>query len=122
MPGTLQVTLHRRDLIAAQGKDQSQTGKIPEQAAALVDGLCIGQRMAEHLLEQPLSSRGMHLIKQAEDRTPPVLAQQVQVVERLFIGNKAHDECILPFSRISRMPSLRMITIPCRSSVMPRSS
>ena len=41
-----------------------------------------------------------------------VPAQQVQVIQSLLIGNETHDACQFPFSKISSIPSLRMITIP----------
>jgi hypothetical protein len=64
----------------------------------------------------------MYLAEQAEDGLSPVTAKEVEIIEGLLVGEKAHDACLFPFSSISRMPSFRMITIPCRSSVMPRSS
>src|SRR5690606_33652966 len=88
-----------------------------------VYGIRICKRRVKHLVEQSCPSRSLYVIEKMVDRIVPVFTQQVQILQCLFIGNKIHAinyvGLFLPFRSISIIPSLLMMIIPCRSSVIP---
>ena len=84
------VIFHHTECFIRERKCKCFQFEVPEHIAALVDSKGIMERMSEHLVEQLLTACRPDPIEKTVYRIAFILAQQVQVVQCLFICDKAN--------------------------------